>query len=91
MRSMKSGGPQWHAATAGAGATSAKIGRARHGRAELELGHMVDDLSINRAPGTVLANMAKVVLAVTPSRLPVGGNPSDRARTFVADPAYHLK
>jgi uncharacterized protein (DUF1800 family) len=38
-----------------------------------------------------IANMSKVVLAVTPSRLPVGGNPSDWARTFVADPAFHLK
>jgi hypothetical protein len=38
-----------------------------------------------------VANMSRVVLAVAPSQLPVGGKPSDWARTFVADPAYHLK
>ncbi|MBC7622938.1 MAG: DUF1800 domain-containing protein [Aeromicrobium sp.] len=38
-----------------------------------------------------LANMSKVVLAVAPRQLPVGGRPADWARTFVSDPAYQLK
>jgi uncharacterized protein (DUF1800 family) len=63
-------------------------------RAMAALNWNLDNWSASFEPGTDRAGastMAKVVLAVPPASLPTGGKPADWARSYVADPAYHLK